>query len=180
MVTVNSTFSASATASAMFNTTHRNGAFSAQATAQASFSANTVKTTGFPYKQLGLKVELLLNGTWTDITKYVMVRDPITISPFGRTDESSSMQAGQMTLTLKNTDGRFTPNNASGAYYPYIQLNTRLRLSVNDQSTTGVTYVGYRFWGEVSEWPPVWDISQRDVSETITVSGIWRRLSQST
>lgn len=179
MATVTSAFSASATATARFNTTHLNGAFSASATAQASFSARTVKTTGFPYKQLGFKAELLINGTWTDITKYVMIRDPVSITK-GRTDESSGMQAGSMTLTLKNTDGRFTPNNSSGAYYPFVQLNTRFRLSVNDQSTTGVAYVGYRFWGEVSEWPMKWDVSQRDVSDTITVSGIWRRLSQST
>lgn len=180
MATVTSAFSASVKATVKFDTTHLNGALSASATASASFSGHTVKTSGFPYKKLGLKVELLLNGTWTNITPYVMVRDNISISPIGRTDETTGMQPGQMTLTLKNTDGRFTPNNASGAYYPYVQLNTRLRLSVNDQSTTGVTYAGYRFWGEVSEWPPLWDVSQRDVSESITVSGIWRRLSQST
>lgn len=157
-----------------------NGAFNPQATAKASFSGHKVQNSGFPFHKLGLKVELLVNTTWTDITQYVMLRDPISISPIGRTDETAQMEAGTMTLTLKNTDGRFTPNNASGAYYPYVQLNTQLRLSVNDQSTTGVTYTGYRFWGEVSEWPPLWDVSQRDVAISVTVSGIWRRISQAT
>ena len=160
--------------------TSLNGALSAGITAGASFGGHKVITTGFPYKKLGVKVELLLNTTWTDITSFVLVRDNITISPFGRTDEASSMQAGQVTLTLKNADGRFTPNNASGAYYPYIQLNGQLRISVNDTSSNGTVYAGYRFWGEVSEWPPQWDPSGRSVYVTITASGIWRRLSQAT
>ena len=180
MATVTSAFSASITASAQFDTTHLNAAFTGAATAQATFTGRKPAVNGFPNTPLKVKVEVNINGTWTDITRFVMVRNDIVISPFGRTDESSGMGAGQMTLTLKNTDGRFTPNNSSGAYYPFIQLNTRMRMSVSDQSVNGTSYNGYRFWGEVSEWPTVWDPSGRDVSDTITVSGIWRRLSQST
>jgi len=47
--------------------------------------------TGFPYKTLGVKVELLLNAVWTDITAYAYLRDPVSIAPFGRDNESSSM-----------------------------------------------------------------------------------------
>lgn len=135
---------------------------------------------GFPYHKLGIKVELLINVTWTDITSFVYVRDPINISPFGRTNESSSMEAGQLTLTLNNRSGRFTPGNSSGAYYPFVQLNTQIRVSVNDTSVNGTAYSGFRFWGEVSEWPAAWDEGGRDVVASITASGIWRRLSQST
>lgn len=134
----------------------------------------------FPRNKLGFKAEILLNGTWTDITAYVQLRNPVTISPFGRANESSSMQAAQATLTLKNTSGRFTPSNASGAYYPYVQLNTQIRLSVNDTSVNGTAYSGYRFWGEVTSWPSAWDESGRDVYADITAAGIWDRLSRST
>lgn len=156
-----------------------NGALTAKATASAVF-AGSVKQTGFPTHALNVKVELLLNTTWTDITRYVLVRDDIVISPFGRTNESSGMDTGSLTLTLKNTDGRFTPDNPSGAYYPYVQLNTRIRVSVSDFSVNHTGYTGYRFWGEVAEWPPQWDVTARDVYCQITASGIWRRLSQRT
>jgi hypothetical protein len=137
-------------------------------------------STGFPYHQLHVKVELLLGATWTDITAFTYLRNPISISPFGRTNEASSMEPAQMTLTLNNRSGRFTPGNSSGAYYPFIQLNTQVRVSVNDQSVNGTAYSGYRFWGEVSSWPAAWDESGRDVYASITASGIWRRLSHST
>jgi uncharacterized protein YjbI with pentapeptide repeats len=156
-----------------------NGAFTAAVTAQAAFAGQKIITSGFPHHQLNAKVELLVNTTWTDITHYVLVRDDLTMV-IGRPDEASSMNASTLTVTLKNTDGRFTPDNSSGAYYPYVQLNTQIRVSVTDNSVTGVAYTGYRFWGEVSEWPPQWDPTGKDVYATISASGIWRRLSQST
>ncbi len=126
---------------------------------------------------LGMKTELLLNGTWTDITAYVLRRNPLQISGGGRADWTSTLQAAQCTMTLRN-DGRFTPKNTGGAYYPYITRNVQIRVSVNSQSVTGVAYSGYRFWGEVAEWPPAWDPSGREVHCDITAAGIWRRMSQ--
>jgi hypothetical protein len=157
--------------------TSYNGAFTATATASARFTGTRITPTGFPYHHLNLKVELLVNTTWTDITSYVLVRDNL-VSTYGRTDETTTATPMQLTLTLRNADGRFTPENTSGAYYPYVQLNTQLRLSVNDYSVTGVAYSGYRFWGEVSEWPPEWDVTGHDVYCQITASGILRRISQ--
>jgi len=131
---------------------------------------------GKPPNPLGVKVELSLNSVWTDITVYVMLRDLITISNMGRADESASITASQLTLTLRN-DGRFTPKNASGAYYPYIVRNTQIRVSVNATSLTGVAYSQYRYSGEIASWPPSFDISQRDTFVQVTASGIWRRIS---
>jgi len=139
-------------------------------------SASYVPT--FPENPLAFIVELNLNGTWTDITDYVYERDPINITDIGRPNESSTIQAGQCTLTLNNRDGRFTPKNAAGAYYPYIQRNTQIRVHVNAASVTGVNYSGYRFFGEVSEWPPTADTTGTDQYLQITSSGIWRRLSR--
>src|SRR6478752_1509804 len=129
---------------------------------------------------LGVKVELLSivsGGVWTDITQYVRLRNPITISGMGRADWTSTLQAATLTLTLAN-DGRFTPKLAAGAYFPNIVRNTQIRVSVNATSVTAVAYSGFRFWGEVSEWPPAWNVSGRDVHVDITASGIWRRMSQ--
>jgi hypothetical protein len=126
---------------------------------------------------LGIKVELNLAGTWTDITIYVMLRDFITMSNMGRADETGSITPSSLTLTLKN-DGRFTPKNSSGAYFPNIVRNCQIRVSVNATSSTGVAYSGFRFFGEVAAWPPGYDTSQRDLYVQITASGIWRRIAQ--
>ncbi|HET9969885.1 MAG TPA: hypothetical protein VFQ68_16745, partial [Streptosporangiaceae bacterium] len=126
---------------------------------------------------LGVKVELLLNAVWTDITQYVLLRNLVQISGMGRADWTSTLQAATLTLTLKN-DGRFTPKLAAGAYYPNITRNTQIRVSVNATSVTAVAYSGYRFWGEVAEWPTAWNPAGRDVHCDITASGIWRRMSQ--
>jgi hypothetical protein len=129
---------------------------------------------------LGVKVELLLNSVQTDITQYVRLRNPIQISGMGRTDWTSTLQAATLTLTLDNRDGRFTPKLAAGAYFPYLTRNVQIRVSVNATSVTAVAYSGFRFWGEVSDWPPGWSTSGRDVWVDITANGIWHRMSQLT
>lgn len=134
--------------------------------------------TTFPAHILGVEVDLLLNGVWTNITPFVLARDNVVISGIGRADEQASIQASQMTLTLNNADGRFTPGLSTGAYYPYIARNIQCRLSISSESSTLVTYTGYRFWGEVTEWPIAWDQTGKDVYSQIVVSGVWRRLSQ--
>jgi Glycosyl hydrolase family 26 len=132
----------------------------------------------FPGKPLGVKIELNLNGTWTDVTAYLYQRNPVQITNMGRADWTSTLQAAQLTLTLDNRDGRFTPKNSAGAFYPYIARNVQLRLSVSSQSVTGAAYTGYRFCGEVTAWPPKWDPSGRDIYCDITAAGIWERMSQ--
>lgn len=133
----------------------------------------------FPAAPLGTKVELQIDGVWIDITQYVYFRNPISISDIGRQNETSTIQPGQCALTLDNRDGRFSPLNVAGAYYPYIQLNTPLRVSVLASSVTGFAYSGFRFCGEVSEWPPTADVTSADAYASVTASGIWRRLSRS-
>jgi hypothetical protein len=129
---------------------------------------------------LGIKVELLSivsGGVWTDISQYVQLRNPVQISGMGRTDWTSTLQAASLTLTLRN-DGRFTPRLAAGAYFPNITRNTQIRVSVNAASVTAVAYSGFRFWGEVSAWPPAWTPGDRNVYVDITANGIWHRMSQ--
>lgn len=131
---------------------------------------------------LGFKCELLgivSAGVWTDITQYVMLRNFATITNMGRVDESGSITPSILTLTLKNTDGRFTPKNTGGAYSPNIVRNCQIRVSVNATSVTGVAYNNFRFWGEIASWPPGYDVSQHDIWVDITASGIWRRIQSS-
>lgn len=133
--------------------------------------------TAFPVSPLGITVELLLNGTWTDITSYVYSRDDISITQ-GRPNETGQVQPGSLTLTLNNQGGDFSPKNSGGMFYPYIGRNVQIRLSVNSASANGTPYSGYRFWGEVSNWPPQWDLSGNDVYVQIQAGGLLRRYVQ--
>lgn len=132
----------------------------------------------FPQTVMASKVEVLLNGTWTDITNFVYQRANITIQR-GRPNESTSIQPSAMTLTLNNRDGRFSPKNQAGAFFPFLTRNTQIRCSLNPTSKTGQVYSGYRYWGEVSVWPPSWDVTGNDVYCQITANGVIRRLQQS-
>lgn len=103
----------------------------------------------------------------------------VHLTSMGRTDESSGIQASQLALTLKNQDGRFTPKNPAGAYYPNIVRNTPIRVSVSTTSVSGTQYAGPRYFGQVASWPPTSDISQHDVYVQVSASGSWQQISQS-
>lgn len=124
----------------------------------------------FPATQLDVHVELLLGGTWTDITSFVYTRQPVTIDR-GRPDEGSRTDPGRLEFTVNNRDGRFSPRNPRGAWFGLLGRNTPIRVSVVHDAATY-----YRFAGEVSSWPVRWDISQNDVFVPIEAAGILRRL----
>jgi hypothetical protein len=150
----------------------------ATATGSAGLPGVNVTAPSFPAQQLGLRVDLNLGGTWTDITRFVYQRNPVQITNVGRADWTSTLQPAGLTLTVNNRDGRFTPKLSTGAYFPNITRNTQIRVFLSATSGTGLTYSGFRFYGEVTEWPPHWDPSGREVSVDIIASGIWRRMSQ--
>lgn len=123
-----------------------------------------------------VQVELLIDGVWTDITAYVMVRDDngsISITR-GRRDEGQTADHAVMNLLLDNRDGRFSPRNPTGTYYGLIGRNQPIRVSVPN----GMGGKGYRFWGEVTAWPQKWDPTGTDVWVELEASGIIRRLVQ--
>lgn len=75
------------------------------------------------------RYELLLDGTWTDISSWVYERDPVTITR-GVSSEADSADPCKMTLTLNNRDGRFSTRNPVSPYYGLIGRNTQIRASV--------------------------------------------------
>jgi hypothetical protein len=148
--------------------------------AMAAMALNGVGVVSLPFPEfnLSLKYEILINGTWTDITAFVYQRDPQVITR-GLPDETQSATPMQMTLTLNDRDGRFSPLNPAGLYYPYLTRNVQLRCSiVNQASASGVPYTGYRFWGELSSIPPAWDTTGNDVYCQVVASGPFRRYVQ--
>lgn len=104
------------------------------------------------------KVEIAFNAgfttasgsrTWTDVSTYVEASSAINITR-GRTDQGQ-VPPGQLTLTLNNRDGRFTPEKTAGAYYPNVKLGRPIRITV---TYNAVNYV--RFLGFIDAWTPGW------------------------
>ncbi|MEU8055718.1 hypothetical protein [Microbispora bryophytorum] len=122
----------------------------------------------FPIDPLDVTVELLIDGVWTDITTDVLVRDGITITR-GRRDEGVQTDPSRCSLSIKNTGGKYSPRNPNSIYYGKIGRNTQIRIKVDGE---------VRFHGEVSSWPPKWDVSGNDVWTPIEAAGITRRLGQ--
>lgn len=77
----------------------------------------------------GLRVDLQLNGVWTNVSAYVATQESVVIKR-GRSSESGGAQPSSANLTLLNSDARFTPRNPAGAYYPYFNRNTPIRTGV--------------------------------------------------
>lgn len=75
-------------------------------------------------------IELSIAGVWTDVTSYALT-DPGIVIRHGASSESGVADPAECQLSLKNTDGRFTPDNPTGPYYGNIGRNTPLRVSVN-------------------------------------------------
>jgi hypothetical protein len=117
---------------------------------------------------LSPKVEIELDGEWTDITTYVRT-DPGVQIQRGRQNEQGNISASTLTMALNNSDGRFSPRNPNGAYYGTLGRNTPVRVSVAGDD---------RFHGEISEWPPRWDLSENNQWVNVQASGVTRRLVQ--
>ncbi|QKN87603.1 hypothetical protein QEN63_gp18 [Streptomyces phage Vondra] len=83
----------------------------------------------FPESPLGLRAELLLGGTWTDITKDVYTREPISIT-HGTASEGAQPDPASCSLLLNNKHGRYSPRNPLSPYYGQIGRNTPIRITV--------------------------------------------------
>lgn len=70
---------------------------------------------------------------------------PITYSA-GRQDESNAVDAGQMTLTLDNRDGRFSTDKIDGPYYGKLDTNTPIRMGTVGYADT-FTRTSASGWG---------------------------------
>ena len=117
----------------------------------------TFPGTGNP---LGIKVELLSivsAGVWTDISQYVLLRNPVQITGDGpdRLDvDAAGRHADPDPAERRPVHARSSPLAPTSRTSPATR---RSACRVNATSVTAVAYSGFRFWGEVSEWPPQWD-----------------------
>ena len=131
----------------------------------------------FPQYLLGLYVQILINGTWTDISSFVQQSQDIQITR-ARQDETQGITPAQCTMRLLNPDGRFSPGNPNGAYAPWLTRNVQLRVQIDTWSADGTQVTGYRFWGEIASYKPGWDQTGNYRYADITAAGPLRRYSQ--
>lgn len=80
-----------------------------------------------------LKVEIAFEPfgqplVWNDVSAYVDGNAGFTINR-GRSGELDSFNVGTASLLLRNEDGRFDPDNASGPYYPNLVPRRQVRIS---------------------------------------------------
>lgn len=83
----------------------------------------------FPQTPLEVRIDMLVDGAWSNITGDIFVRDGIVVSR-GRSAEATSIDPSSCALTLENRDGRYSPRNPLSALYGKIGRNTRLRVGV--------------------------------------------------
>lgn len=116
-----------------------------------------------------------VDRTWTDVSDYVNAEKSIGIN-YGRSDEIAVADANQCTLTLDNTDARFTYGNAASPYYPNLKLDRPVRVTVIDGVDEYVRFTGY-----INEWPVEWPSGGDEVATaTITASSRISRLGLDT
>lgn len=82
------------------------------------------------------KTELLINGTWTDVSDRPRGAQKIVMTR-GRANEQSQVAAQTASSTIDNTDGVMSNRNPNSPYFGLLPRNTQVRHSAG----TGDTYV---------------------------------------
>jgi len=89
----------------------------------------------YPPNPLDYEVEMYLAGGWRDATADVLGDPGITLRR-GRSDQSSTPNAGSCTFTLRNDSGAYSPRWPTGPWYGSIGRNTPVRVSLRTASDT--------------------------------------------
>jgi hypothetical protein len=113
----------------------------------------------------------MTDWTWTDVSAYVELAEGITIDG-GRGDERSTADANTLSLTLDNSDGRFTAGLTTGAYYPDVVLYKPIRVRADPVDGA----ISTRFTGYVTSWPVEWENASGYAKATITAASRLARL----
>lgn len=90
--------------------------------------------------------------TWTDVTSYWHVPDDVQVS-WGTSSSASKVEAATLSLSLKNTDGRFTPFDGRSPYWPYVIEWTPIEYAIDLGDGAGWRV---RFSGFIRSWSLGW------------------------
>lgn len=110
---------------------------------------------------------------WVDVSQWWRTLSGIGITR-GRSDEDSEVQPSKLSLTLENSDGRFTAGNVNSPYYPNVKKGRRIRVT-----QTWATVAYRRISGYIDEWPVTWaDAKLTIAAAAITASSRMARLGR--
>lgn len=140
----------------------------------------------FPTDPLTFKIELALGAditgnpalwSWTDISTYARTTDGAKVTVRrGRRNDSGTVSPATASFVLNNRDGRFCTQNPMSPYYPLLQVNTPVKISVSADS--GLSW-SVRFSGYMSQLPVGWQGSAASDSwASVTAESVLRRLGQ--
>ena len=90
--------------------------------------------------------------TWTDVSDWIRL-DKGTQLQRGRQDNITAVQAGRLTLTADNSDGRFTVGRSGSPWAPNVKIGRRIQVNIPDETGTLHT----RFDGLITELPAQWE-----------------------
>lgn len=103
----------------------------------------------FPQAPLDAVTELYIGGGWTDVTADVLLRDRIAITR-GRADEAGQVDPSSCSLSLRNTNGKYSPRNPLSPYFGTFGRNTPMRVSVGRERDT-FTRTRSSGWGSTDD-----------------------------
>lgn len=109
-------------------------------------------------------VDLFYDGQWSEITEDVNVTDTLTIKR-GRSDYESDMPPTQLSLSLDNTSGRYSPKNPNSPLYGKIGRNQPIRVRVG----TPEPYWGFRGGSWLSAEDPDSDLGPDTAGFSVSV-----------
>lgn len=112
-------------------------------------------------------------AVWVDVTSYVQTSAGVRITR-GRSDNSSSVPASVLTFTLKNADGRFTPEYTGSPYYPNVKKGRKVRVTATHNAVDYIRLTGY-----IDEWAVDWPSAKGNLAFThVTASSRKARLDR--
>lgn len=86
-----------------------------------------------------------------DVSAFVRMSPGISIAR-GRSPEGGQVSPGTCTLTLDNSDGRFTPERTTSPYYPNVTLGRRMRVRYRDPANVGNLVTNSTFEVDTAGW----------------------------
>jgi Concanavalin A-like lectin/glucanases superfamily len=108
--------------------------------------------------------------TWTDITpRYLAGQE--SSAQRGKQRQLDQIQAGEISLTVENSDSAFDPGNTNSPYWPYVVVDTPIRLLMTWEGRTYAQWSGF-----VEKWPQQWKQGTRQGLASITVTDAWSLL----
>ena len=105
---------------------------------------------------------------WTDVTPYVTAYSRAAV----RSNEFDHPGVTGGAVTLRNDDGRFSPDNQAGTFYGKLKKMRRIQVRAQWGTMIDDRYTGY-----VQDWPQTWAQAGKDQTVTLPLVDAFEPLS---